>query len=91
MLTRCQICHEKRKYLCTDHDHKTGRARGTLCNKCNTGLAFFHENPLDLLHAALALDRGYTVTGGGYFPTPAICSRAAVYLESADLGYDYDE
>ena len=89
MLTRCQICHEKRKHMCTDHDHATKQARGHICNRCNRGLSFFHESQIELLRAAQALDRGEKVRGEGYFSTSAILSRVAVYLESATLDYDY--
>jgi DNA repair exonuclease SbcCD ATPase subunit len=36
-------------HLFVDHDHKTGKIRGLLCNNCNMALGFARENPDILL------------------------------------------
>jgi len=47
---RCCICEEKTE-LVVDHDHKTGKVRGLLCQPCNRSLGFMKENVRSLENA----------------------------------------
>jgi len=38
-------CQSKNKKLCVDHNHKTGRVRGILGQKCNSAIGMVRENP----------------------------------------------
>jgi Recombination endonuclease VII len=43
----CAICRKepKRRLLCIDHCHKTGKVRGLLCTPCNAALGAFADDP----------------------------------------------
>ncbi len=56
----CKICGTKtpkgsgRFHI--DHDHKTGKVRGILCNNCNMALGLMKDNPKILISAAQYLN-----------------------------------
>lgn len=56
---KCSICESgillSKSHI--DHDHKTGKVRGILCNNCNWGLGNFKDSRVLLNHAALYLSR----------------------------------
>lgn len=56
----CAICKQERtrKFrLCVDHDHKTGAARGLLCNHCNRALGLLKDS-VSVLTEAIAYLKG---------------------------------
>jgi hypothetical protein len=50
----CESCQRPGK-LVVDHDHRTGKVRGLLCRRCNTGVGFFEDNPETLERLAAYL------------------------------------
>lgn len=52
---KCAICgtsqEDLRISLAVDHDHKTGKIRGLLCNSCNQGLGYFKDNQSNIENA----------------------------------------
>lgn len=44
----CAICENADEPLRVDHCHTTGKVRGLLCHRCNTGLGLFKDNVRNL-------------------------------------------
>ena len=40
----CPCCGRVMEKKCIDHDHKTQKIRGVLCNNCNTTLGLVDDN-----------------------------------------------
>ena len=59
--TACVICGDDGA-LVVDHDHRTGRVRGALCQRCNMGLGHFRDDP-ELLELAAMYIRGECACG----------------------------
>lgn len=57
----CAICNDiclTFDNLSVDHDNKTGKVRGLLCNNCNTGLGRFRDDPKIMIKAIEYLEKG---------------------------------
>jgi len=59
---RCAICRADSpgrddQFFAIDHDHATGVVRGLLCQRCNSGLGFFLDNPELMREAATYVER----------------------------------
>jgi hypothetical protein len=54
--TDCEICHRELP-LVFDHDHKTNKARGALCQDCNRGLGQFFDDPERIANALIYLQK----------------------------------
>lgn len=55
---KCAICKEDFKgQINLDHCHTTGKIRGLLCTRCNTGLGQFQDSVLCLISASQYLQK----------------------------------
>ena len=65
---KCAICgiHEENttKKLAVDHDHKTNRVRGYLCNNCNRGIGLLKDDVEVMKRAIVYLERTHSQYGG---------------------------
>lgn len=61
---RCLLCETSdwgSKSPCVDHNHNTGKIRGILCHKCNSGMGLLGDNPELLIKAAEYLQQAEEV------------------------------
>jgi len=58
---KCAICGNdfpsQYRAAVVDHDHKTGKIRGLLCNKCNRGIGYLNDDE-KILTSAIEYLRG---------------------------------
>ena len=59
----CQCCGEIPRKWCLDHDHKTDKFRGWLCDKCNTGIGKLGDDLKGLKRAVKYLESSHSSTG----------------------------
>jgi hypothetical protein len=52
----CKICEKNFSRLCVDHDHKSGKVRGLLCDRCNLMLGQSLDNISTLSNAITYLE-----------------------------------
>lgn len=53
---QCAICFDT-ETLCVDHDHETGKVRGILCNRCNSGIGMLRDSLLLVQKAGEYLEK----------------------------------
>jgi hypothetical protein len=60
----CAVCKlNSRRELYVDHCHATRKVRGLLCNKCNTGIGMFDDDPDRMRAGAAYVERARGVVG----------------------------
>lgn len=56
----CAICGgqntKRKKILCVDHDHDTGKIRGLLCDSCNRGLGMLGDSLSHIMNVVKYLE-----------------------------------
>jgi hypothetical protein len=57
----CEICNATGK-ICFDHDHKTGKFRGWICENCNRALGHAKDNPEILYRMSEYLRKSFQST-----------------------------
>ena len=80
---KCPICFKRPKpgkHLDVDHDHRTGRVRGALCNYCNRRVLGRLRNPELLRRAAAYLESNFDGraldAAGGFVPSLKLTTTA---------------
>lgn len=62
----CNACgDDNQRTLVWDHDHKTGKFRGFLCNRCNLALGLMKDNPSKIRALADYIENGNFPLDGG--------------------------
>jgi recombination endonuclease VII len=85
----CKLCRIPKpdETLCVDHDHATGRTRGLLCRKCNSGLGHLDDSLGRVLRAAWYLSASIVRDGIARAAAPLLsCWRWLVAAAARLLG-----